>query len=157
MNDKKIKLKKLIIIMSLIIIILIALFIIIILNKNIYEINFEHDQIYKIKLTINLIDKNGNNDIIFSDNNISGVEVTGIDPIDPYSPSIFIISFNEIEGEKLKKITRNNIDGDFFLYYHNEMISSLNIIGEINNNQLIFENINDEILLDIVNNIFEKK
>jgi hypothetical protein len=152
MNNKK--LKKLIIIMSLIIIILIALFIIIILNKNKHEINLEHDQIYKINITINLIDKNGNNDIIFSDNNISEVKITGVDL---YSPSIFIISFNEIEDEKLKNITRNNIGGDFFLYYHNKMISSLNIIKEINNNQLIFENIDDEILLDIINNIFEKK
>jgi len=156
MNGEKIKVKYFIVIISSIIIILIALFIIIIgLKKNKNQIYTENNnQIYKIKLTINLVDNNGKNDIIFSDNNISGVRVTGVDL---YSPSIFIIRFNEIEGEKLKGITRNNIGNIFLLYYNNQTISSLEITEEINTNQLLFENIDDEISLDIINNIFEKE
>jgi hypothetical protein len=161
---------------SVILFIIIVLFIIIILNKKENKISNENEEIinqkYKVKLTVNLIDNNGTNELIFSDNNISGVKVTGIDP---FSPSIFIIFIKKTEEEKFKNIVNDNIGKKLVLYYNGVSLSSIEIKEEImkivswnyggsscggfneelNNIQLTFENINDDILLDIVNNIFE--
>jgi hypothetical protein len=160
MNGEKIKIRKYIIIISTVLFVLITLSIIIVIKntKNKEQIYIEDNKLkYKIKLTVNLVDNNGKNELIFSDNNISGVRVTAADNTIFNSPSIFIVYFNsEEERERLRNITKNNIGNNLLLYYNNELLSFIKIINEIVDNQLIFENIDDPILLDIVNNIFEK-
>jgi cell division protein FtsL len=145
--------KKYLKIVSVIALLVMLLFVIIIIhNKNKIVNENENIQKYKIKLKVNLVDNNENSKLIFSDNNISEVKVTSIDP---FSPSIFIIYFNENKENYFENIIKENIGKKLVLYYNDLSISSIEINEEIDNNQLIFENIDDDILLDIVNNIFE--